>query len=317
MRISTTPVSSIDLGVAEIFAVHRTRLESDRLPWHAKRFSVVTGTHGDELEGQYICYELIRRIREQPNHLHGTLDVYPAMNPLGIDAMSRGIPNFDLDLNRLFPGSSNGCMPEYYASQAMAAMLGSDLCVDIHSSNVFVYETPQIRANELTVEKLLPHAMLANVDLIWVHGSSTVLEATLAHSLNNAGTPCLVLETGIGMRLTKRYGDQLVDGLLNIMKSMGMWTGPVGPIRNPQISTDGKVNFINASEPGIFLPAVEHSSHVSKDEIIGSILNPRTGEVAEEIVAPCDGLMFTLRAYPVVYEGSLIARVLDDSKELA
>lgn len=315
MKMSTEPICAIELGVDEQITIHRTRLEPDRLPRHAKRFSVVTGTHGDELEGQYICYELIRRIREQPNLLHGTVDVFPAMNPLGIDSVSRGIPNFDLDLNRLFPGSTNGCMPEYYARQAIDAISGSDMCIDIHSSNIFLYETPQIRVNELTVQKLLPYALLSNVDYIWVHGTSTVLEATLAHSLNTSGTPCLVLETGIGMRVTKRYGDQLVDGLLNIMRSMGIWKGKSGPIRTPLISTDGRVNNINASAPGIFLPAAEHTNHVQKDEIIGSILNPRTGEVAEEVVAPCNGLMFTLRAYPVVYKGSLIARVLEDSKE--
>lgn len=315
MRISTEPLSSIDLGVGEQIAIHRTRLEPGMPTWHPKRFSVVTGTHGDELEGQYICYELIRRVRESPSSLRGILDIYPAMNPLGIDSTTRGIPNFDLDLNRLFPGSQNGCMPEYYAHQAIEALLGSDMCVDIHSSNIFLREAPQIRINELTVEELLPHALLANVDCIWVHGTSTVLEATLAHSLNSAGTPCLVLETGIGMRVTKTYGDQLVDGLLNIMKSLGIWTGEVGPIRTPLVSTDGRVNSINASAAGVFLPTAEHTNHVHCGEMIGRILNPRTGEVAEEVVAPCDGLMFTLRAYPIVYAGSLIARVLEDSPE--
>ena len=81
-----------------------------------KRISIVTGTHGDELEGQYVCYELQRRIREQPGCLHGIVDVYPALNPLGIDSITRGIPAFDLDMNRIFPGAENGSMPEYILS---------------------------------------------------------------------------------------------------------------------------------------------------------------------------------------------------------
>ena len=50
-----------------------------------KRICIVTGTHGDELEGQYVCYELNRRINEQKEHLNGFVDIYPALNPLGID----------------------------------------------------------------------------------------------------------------------------------------------------------------------------------------------------------------------------------------
>ena len=35
-----------------------------------------------------------------------------------------------------------------------------------------------------------------------------------------------------------------------------------------------------------------------------------TGETKEEITAPSNGLLFTLREYPVVYPGSLLARIL-------
>ena len=35
--------------------------------------------------------------------------------------------------------------------------------------------------------------------------------------------------------------------------------------------------------------------------------------VEEEIIAPSDGLIFSLREYPIVYEGSVIARILSMS----
>ena len=37
-----------------------------------------------------------------------------------------------------------------------------------------------------------------------------------------------------------------------------------------------------------------------------------TGRVAERVVAPASGLLFTLREYPVVYPGSLLGRILKD-----
>ena len=59
---------------------------------------------------------------------------------------------------------------------------------------------------------------------------------TLAHSLNVIGTRCLVVEMGVGMRLTKSYGEQLVDGILNLMHTQGMWAGETKPPRKPIVS---------------------------------------------------------------------------------
>ena len=40
-----------------------------------RRFSVVTGTHGDELEGQYVCYEVSRILQENTDKLKGSVDI--------------------------------------------------------------------------------------------------------------------------------------------------------------------------------------------------------------------------------------------------
>lgn len=52
--------------------------------------------------------------------------------------------------------------------------------------------------------------------------------------------------------------------------------------------------------------------HVSEGEHIGDIVNPLNGQVLVHITSPCNGLVFTLREYPVVDEGSLIARILGE-----
>ena len=103
---------------------------------------------------------------------------------------------------------------------------------------------------------------------MWVHGAATVLEATFAHSLNMIGTPVLVVEMGVGMRMTKEYCKQLVDGIFVEMKDLGMWQGEVITPKDPLISTDGEVHYLNAGYAGIFLPTVEHWTNVKKGDII-------------------------------------------------
>ena len=304
-------VASVGLPIDEKLMIQKNRLvPANVLSGNEKRISIVTGTHGDELEGQYVCYELQRRIKENIECLTGIVDVYPAINPLGIDSITRGIPGFDLDMNRIFPGLENGSMPEYIASKIIDDLSGSAAVVDIHASNIFLEEIPQVRINELSRDTLVPLAKHLNVDYIWVHSSATVLESTLAYSLNVIGTPTLVVEMGVGMRITKKYGDQLTDGILALMKELGIWNGDVITPKEPIISEDGEVSFINAGKSGVFVPCVGHWKNVKKDGHIGDILNPLTGEINERILAPTDGIVFTLREYPIVNEGSLIARIL-------
>ena len=300
-------VVRLPLAVDEELTIRKNRLGSGD-----KRFCVVTGTHGDELEGQYVVFQLNRLLQQHPEYLHGTVDLYPAMNPLGISTMTRGIPLCDLDMNRTFPGSENGSMSEYIAARLVADLQGADAVVDIHASNIYLREIPQVRINVNTAPVLVPMARQLNMDFIWVHAAATVLESTLAHSLNALGTPTLVVEMGVGNRLTPAYGDQLLVGLLNLMVSLGVWTGPVKPVREPIVSTDHHVSFLNAPCPGIFIPSVEHNAHVKQRQELGLIADPLTGEIRHTLYSPANGLLFTLREYPVVYEGSLIARILDE-----
>lgn len=301
----------VGLPVDEVLKIKKMRMEPDAGQKNTgKRISIVTGVHGDELEGQYVCYQVLKRIREQKAYLTGIVDVYPAMNPLGIDSITRGIPAFDLDMNRLFPGSQDGAMTEYIASEIVNSLKGSDVCVDIHASNIFLTEMPQARINVNTSETLVPMAEKLNLDFIWVHGASTVLESTLAHTMNSAGVPTIVVEMGVGMRITREYGDQLTEGIFCLMKDMGIWSGPVETPREPVISEDGKVHFLNASVSGIFVQDSKHGTVLKKGEPVGRIINPLTGEELDRVTAPADGLLFTIREYPVVDEGSLLARIL-------
>jgi predicted deacylase len=304
-------VASVGLPVDETLTIKKRRIQPKEKKKGMKRISIVTGIHGDELEGQYVCFELARRIEESFDNLKGIVDIYPAMNPLGIDSITRGIPAFDLDMNRLFPGNIDGNMTEYLAAEMIKDVAGSDLVFDIHASNIYLTEIPQIRINELSEETLLPLAKEANVDFVWVHGASTVLESTFAYSLNSIGTPCLVVEMGVGMRITKEYGDQLTDGIFHLMEKIGVWDGKTAEPRTPIISRNpDDVSYLNARVGGLFVPKVHHWEELKMGDVIGSIIDPLSGKVLDYVKSPVDGILFTIREYPIVDEGSLVGRLL-------
>lgn len=303
-------VTQADLPCDESLRIKKNRIAPENTD-NLKRISVVTGTHGDELEGQYVCYLIQKRIKEHPECLHGIVDIYPAINPIGIDSITRGIPAFDLDMNRMFPGDSEGSMLEHIANGIVTDLEGSDVCIDIHASNIFLTEIPQVRINTIFGKELVPIAEKINIDLIWVHPSATVLESTLAHSMNAVGVPTLVVEMGVGMRITKSYCEQLTDGIFNLMASLGMWSGEVPDVRRPLVVYDeDPISFLNAEKSGLFVAHTKHWTNVTKGQHIGDIIDPLSGEILTTVAADCDGILFTIREYPIVDEGSLIGRIL-------
>ncbi len=299
------------LPVGEDFFIKRHRFEAGDK--NKKRICIVTGIHGDELEGQFVCYEVARKIKKAAGKLSGIVDIYPAMNPFGIDSITRGIPAFDLDMNRIFPGNTDGDMNEYLASEIIKELTGADLVLDIHASNIFLTEVPQIRINEVSANELVPLAQKSNMDLVWIHGNSTVLESTMAYSLNSRGTKTLVVEMGVGMRITKEYGEQLTSGIFSLMSELEIWQGDVDNIKSPIIAHDSDgtdVCFLNASCTGVYIKEKEYGALVQKGDLVGRIISPLSGDVLEDVRAPEDGLLFTVREYPIVDEGSLMGRIL-------
>ena len=288
-------VASADMLIDEVMRVKKNHLAPDFATGKEKRLSIVSGIHGDEIAGQYICYEVIRRIKKDFDKLKGIVDVYPFINPMGLEAQVRDVPVFDVDMNTLFPGSTEGTVGEYTAALVLQDIKGSDICVDIHSSSVYLKELPQVRVNSDIADDIIPFAARMNTDVIWVHPSSTVMEGSLAYSLNEIGVKCMVVESGVALMIDYDYADQIVEGLFSLMEYMGIW--------------DDDVSFVNAESSGIFIPKVKHSGIVEKGDVIGHIVNVLTGSVEETICSPRKGVVFSLRAYPVIEEGSLVARI--------
>jgi predicted deacylase len=314
--METSEIFSSQLPVGETLSIKRSRFEPTDKRENVKRISIVSGIHGDELEGQYVIYLLADWLQKNPHAIHGIIDIYPAVNALGVDSITRGFPLYEVDLNRTFPGSNHEFLPGQLVHALAEDVKGSDIAIDIHSSNIFLREIPQIRINKEFSKGTLPLAKELNCDFIWIHDAVTVLEATFSHTMNSMGTKTLVVEMGVGMRLTKAYGTQLLNGILNLMQKVGIIkSDEIFEAREPFLSEVGEVYYLNAPTSGLFVPALDHCAVINKNDAIGTIVDPLTGAVLETLYAPNGGILFTLREYPVVYEGSLIARIFGVGSE--
>lgn len=301
-------VFSAALPVGERLVIRKNRIGRTHT---GPRISVVTGTHGDELEGQFVAFELARRLQERPSDLSGTIDIYPALNPLGLSAHERGIPHYDIDLDRTFPGSTDGSLTEALADAVLSDILGSNVCVDIHSSSVLVEEVTQVQVIKDGAGALTRLASLMNARLVYEKNMTTGAQMSLSQALYRERVPTLLVYMGAGMRLNEDAGTWVVEGILRLLEHLGAWSGPTIALPAPHVTDGSNVRSVSADVAGIFLPRAKHGARVSTGQTIGLICDPLAGTVKHEVTSPAGGLLFTLRTYPVVYPGSLLARVLE------
>jgi predicted deacylase len=91
---------------------------------------------------------------------------------------------------------------------------------------------------------------------------------------------------------------------------MGMWReADDTALPKPIICKGDHVTFLNAETSGVFLTELKCGINVSRGQVIGQIVDPLRGIVLSTVTSPVDGYLFTIRAYPIVYEGSLMARI--------
>lgn len=305
--IETVMTAQMPVGLP--IKIKKNRLEPDTIQENMPRLSIVAGVHGDELQGQYICYELIRRIKEERENLKGIVDVYPCVAPMALEIRKRNAPGA-LDMNAMFPGSHHGHKIEYMAAEVIEDLKGSDFCIDIHSSDIFIRELPQIRVPENAGKKVTELAQKSGIPVLWMNSnSSSVWEGSLAYSLRRKGIPNLVIESGIALKIDYEYCKKVIDGIFQMMKELEVFEGEVSPTKKTVTVKKNDVEVIHCNTSGIFIPKIQIGSFVRENQVLGCIVRPILGAELEEVKSSCDGMIFSLREYPAVCEGELLARI--------
>ena len=294
-----------------------------RKPKTTKRISFIGGLHGDELEGVYLCAQLIRLLQglkeTEPEAFLGDIHIYPASNPQSIANGSRLWPFYSVDINRgMGKGDANSLPDEFAGCLLKDIVNSSDYAVDFHGSNLQLHEVPQIRILEEFGHKLVPLAALSNVDLVWVHPSASVFETTLGYNLNIRKVQALVIETGICLRIHQDYCDQICRGMLNFLQHLKILnlSNPPENIQTPRLVKPADVTLITSKHAGLFTSKLDRPGRrVTSGEKLGEITSPVNGSILEEIFAPSAGFLFTLRKHPLVYPGAPVARIAMEDED--
>lgn len=268
-----------------------------------KRVCIVTGTHGDELEGQYVCFRLNQIIRAQLERLNGTVEIYPALNPLGIDSITRGIPTFDLNMNRIFPGDPQGAMPEQIKGYTYGIQLAS-----FYISGDFV---PHVRLMRTGYEDT-EGAKLFGMPYITLRKPLPFDTTLLNYNWQIWETKAYSLYGGMNDGVESPITSEMIGTILRFAQRTGLSRKPVVgiPDFNPQVIDESSFCSVRTPQAGIFYRLKGAGAKVQEGEPLARIIDPYEGSVRAEITSPTDGIIFFAHNKPLALANTLLFNIL-------
>ena len=272
---------------------------------------VTAAVHGNEYEG----IEAVPRIFEQveSDGLCGRLVMIAVCNMPAYEAATRSSPIDALNLARVFPGNAEGSITQRIAHWLAHKLIKTaDFYIDLHSGTAeadiptlvgYLYGDDELGKQSLGAA----HAFGAPV--LWGH-PPPVPPGRSVSAATEFGVPWLYTEAPGGGRSTPEDVLCYVDGVLNVMKHLGMLSGPLKRrlVTHHLVGRGDLDAVISAPTAGLFQSDVDLLSEVRAGQRLGTIRD-FFGQEISRVVADRDGVVVFLRRIPRVHVGEGLALV--------
>jgi predicted deacylase len=258
---------------------------------------LVAMIHGDERNG----FEVARQVftATDARALAGTLVALPAANVHGFRTGSRYMPD-RRDLNRAFPGSPTGSNTAVIGGIIFGTLRENCTAViDLHTGSFERGNLPQVRVDLASGQAL---------DLARTFGAPVVMggagpRGSLRRELMESGIPTIIYEAGLPLRFEPDEIAAGVQGVRNVMVSLGMLAGKAtAPTPADRVFSRSGWVRVPLGQGGVFYPARALGDSVRKGDIIARIYDPFSDQ-RFDVAATRDGYIVGMAVPQIVFSG--------------
>jgi predicted deacylase len=264
---------------------------------------IIAGIHGDECEGPEAVPLLPAEF--DPARLRGGVICAPVANSAAYENVHRVGPVDHLDLNRVFPGKSDGSLTELVAAALVPEVVEqSSVLLDLHSAG-FAYDLyPYVGFNATPGATGEASFALAKAFAVAVLYASTPFPNVLRLEAAKREIPAILVEIGGQARCEPAGVARMRQGLRNVLRQLGMIEGALEGI--PDTFTVVKAppggEFAHVATGGFIRNQSALGAIVERGQVLGTIVG-LYGVPLEEITAHVSGLVLSFRTIPVVRTG--------------
>lgn len=328
LRVTTT----VDLAAeGKQFGVVSVPHSSNESAWGAIRLPIVVigrgtgptllligGNHGDEYEGPIALSKLARSL--EPERIRGRLILLPALNLPAVLAGHRVSPIDGRNMNRVFPGRSDGSVTEMIADWLTRAILPAcDLVLDLHAGGRTLVFTPYCGIHQLAAPAEMARskaAMLAFGAPISLIIDEFDTAGMLDTAVEDRGTPFIFTElggAGMASAATVRIAER---GIQNLLRHTGVIEGEPPAAATRLMHSPDQGHFVIADDRGLFELLVDLGDEVSVAQPIVQIHDIEKPASAPVVYrAERSGILIGRRVPAPTQPGDCLAVIASDLDE--
>lgn len=259
---------------------------------------VTAAVHGNELNGMSVIQRLCGCV--DPDNLSGTLVGVPAVNIPSVLANDRRFMDGE-DLNRIFPGKSDGNESQVYAHRIVERIIKQfDYHIDLHTASFGRVNSHYVRAN-MSVTEVARMAKLQDPDIIL---DAVGADGTLRWAAMELGIPSITVEVGDPDRFQKGMIRSGLEGILNVMMDLDMLPGEVAENEIETVHCSSSY-WVYADRGGVMEVFPNVTDRISKGDRIAFVRDV-FGRAIKEYHAPEDGIVIGKHRHPINQTGARI-----------
>ncbi|MDD3409508.1 MAG: M14 family metallopeptidase [Eubacteriales bacterium] len=305
----------------EMKALYRDdlRVTGFRFGQGEKALAIVGAMRGNEFQQLLTCQRLMVRLQalEQQGRLHGDRQilVIPCVNPYSVNVKKRFWTIDNTDINRMFPGYSEGETTQRIAAGLFDTI--SDYARGIQFASFYMpgHFLPHIRVMKTGYEDM-QGAKAFGLPYVVLHTPRPFDTATLNYNWQIWGTKAFSLYTTDTAQPDRASAEQAVEAILRYMALQGLAdcdfaAGEASTV----VSTDEMVT-LRSQASGFLEVMVAPGDAVHCGQTLAEITDPFLGGVKDTVTAPVDGVVWFQHSDPMIYEDTAVMKLIPNERRL-
>lgn len=278
---------------------------------------IIGSMRGNENQQLYACASLVKKLSELEKKgriLPGKqILVIPCANPYSMNIKKRFWSIDNTDINRMFPGYSEGETTQRIAAGIFETIKDYPFGIQFASFYMPGAFVPHVRMMKTGFENV-DLARQFGLPYVVLHKPRPFDTTTLNYNWQIWETNAFSIYTTNTSRVDHESAHQAVEAILNFMSKQKIirYNGHNGYISRVIESED--FLSVRASAAGFFEAAVKPGEIVEKGQLLAKILDPYLGSVRNSLYAPANGTIAFVHDEPMTYENTAVLKIIKEDE---
>jgi len=278
-----------------------------------KSVAIVGAMRGDEVQQQFTCSQVVKNLMEleeagmiMPGH---EILVIPSANHFSMNINKRFWAMDNTDVNRMFPGYEKGETTQRIASAVFGSVKGYKYGIQLASFYVPGEFIPHVRMLNTGFQD---HVLAQKFGLpyVFVREPKPYDTTLLNYNWQVFDTQAFSVYAGDTNIINKNSAKIAWTSILRFMHKMNIIKHQSHDGYNSSIISDVDLISVISDKPGILYSQKDAWDEVKKGDVLAKILDPFTGKVLSEIIAPATGTIFFAHQKPLIHQHTVLFKII-------